>query len=153
MPNTDWKPHVTVAAVIQREGRFLMVEELIEGAQRLNQPAGHLECGESLEQAVIRETYEETGFHFQPTGLLAIYHCLAPVTHCTYIRFAFTGEITGHDMEASLDEGILQAVWLSLDEVRSRRDEWRSEMVGRCLDDWAVLDRLPLSVLQTVQHR
>lgn len=148
----EWKPHVTVAAVIEREGRFLMVEELIDGVRRLNQPAGHLEHGESLIEAVIRETFEETAFYFRPTGLLSIYHCLAPVTRNTYIRFAFTGDITGHDPESPLDDGILQAVWLSPDEVRAREQEWRSEMVWRCIEDWSAPERLPLTALKTLPY-
>ena len=114
-----WKPNVTVAAVVERAGRFLLVEEDTNRGRLFNQPAGHLDPGESLLQAVTRETLEETAYDFKPTGLLGVYQYHSTADDATYIRFAFTGEITGHDAALALDTGIVRAVWLTPDEIRS----------------------------------
>ena len=142
-----WKPHVTVAAVIERDGRFLLVEEETESGLRFNQPAGHLECRESLIDAVRRETLEETAYHFEPTALVGIYNWRNEARDMTYLRFAFTGEITGHDPDQPLDDGIVAAHWLTLADIESRRAEHRSLMVMRCIDDWRSGRRFPLELI------
>ena len=142
-----WKPHVTVAAVIERDGRFLLVEEETESGLRFNQPAGHLECRESLIDAVKRETLEETAYHFEPKALVGIYNWRNEARDMTYLRFAFTGEITGHDPDQPLDDGIVAAHWLTLADIESRRAEHRSLMVMRCIDDWRSGRRFPLELI------
>ena len=142
-----WKPHVTVAAVIERDGRFLLVEEETESGLRFNQPAGHLECRESLIDAVRRETLEETAYHFEPKALVGIYNWRNEARDMTYLRFAFAGEITGHDPNQPLDDGIVAAHWLTLAEIESRRAEHRSLMVMRCIDDWRSGRRFPLELI------
>ena len=142
-----WKPHVTVAAVIERDGRFLLVEEETESGLRFNQPAGHLECRESLIDAVKRETLEETAYHFEPKALVGIYNWRNEARDLTYLRFAFTGEITGHDPDQPLDDGIVAAHWLTLADIELRRAEHRSLMVMRCIDDWRSGRRFPLELI------
>ena len=142
-----WKPHVTVAAVIERDGRFLLVEEETESGLRFNQPAGHLECRESLIDAVRRETLEETAYHFEPKALVGIYNWRNEARDMTYLRFAFAGEITGHDPNQPLDDGIIAAHWFTLAEIESRRAEHRSLMVMRCIDDWRSGRRFPLELI------
>ena len=109
-----WKPNVTVAAVIERDGKFLLVEEETESGLAFNQPAGHLEAGESLLDAVVRETMEETAYPFRPTALVGIYQWRHPVKDLTYLRFAFSGELQGEALPRALDEGIVAARWLTL---------------------------------------
>jgi len=109
-----WKPNVTVAAVIEKDGRFLLVEEETDDGLRFNQPAGHLECREALVDAAGREALEETGHHFRPDSLVGIYSWRNEARDVTYLRFAFAGEITGFEPERKLDEGIVAARWLTL---------------------------------------
>ena len=142
-----WKPHVTVAAVVERDGRFLLVEEETESGLRFNQPAGHLECREALTDAVRRETLEETGYHFEPKALVGIYNWRNEARDLTYMRFAFSGEITGHDATRPLDDGIVAAHWLTLAEIEVRRSEHRSLMVMRCIEDWLGGQRFPLELI------
>lgn len=142
-----WKPNVTVAAVIERDGKFLLVEEQTSQGVRFNQPAGHLEAGESLTAAVIRETLEESAFHFQPQHLLGIYRWHAPESDTTYLRFAFVGEIIDHEPERVLDEGILQAVWLSPAEIRANQAAHRSPLILRCVEDYLAGKRYPIDLL------
>ena len=142
-----WKPHVTVAAVIERDGKFLLVEEQTDDGVRFNQPAGHLECGESLTDAVIREALEETAYHFVPTSLIGIYHWRNPDRDLTYLRFAFTGEISGHQPERALDDGIIAAHWLAESEIRALEARHRSPMIMRCIDDWLAGKRYPLALV------
>jgi 8-oxo-dGTP pyrophosphatase MutT (NUDIX family) len=108
-----WKPNVTVAALIEKDGRYLFVEEESGGEVVINQPAGHVERGESLTQAVTRETLEETGYHFAPEALVGIYYWHALRKGITYLRFAFTGRILAHEPNRPLDEGILRASWFT----------------------------------------
>src|SRR5574343_794623 len=96
-----WKPHVTVAAVVQRDGKFLLVEEETDAGLAFNQPAGHLEAGESLLEAVVREVREETAYDFRPRSLVGIYQWPHPEKGITYLRFAFAGELVGHDFTKS----------------------------------------------------
>lgn len=142
-----WKPNVTVAAVIEKEGRFLLVEEETDDGLRFNQPAGHLECGEALVDAVAREALEESGHHFQPQSLVGIYSWRNEARNVTYLRFAFAGEVTGFDPERKLDEGIVAARWLTLDEVRANADRHRSPLVLQCIEDWLGGKRYPLELL------
>jgi 8-oxo-dGTP pyrophosphatase MutT (NUDIX family) len=130
-----WKPNVTVAAVVQRDGKFLLVEEETEAGLAFNQPAGHLEEGESLIDAVVREALEETAYHFKPTHLVGIYNWKHPTKDVTYLRFAFGGELRGYEPERPLDEGIVAARWLSLDEVKETAARHRSPLILRCIED------------------
>lgn len=142
-----WKPNVTVAAVVQRDGRFLLVEEETESGLAFNQPAGHLEEGESLIDAVVRETLEETAYHFKPTHLVGVYNWRHPQKELTYLRFAFAGELRGFEAERPLDEGIVGARWLTLDEVRATQSRHRSPLILRCCEDLLAGKRYPLDLL------
>jgi 8-oxo-dGTP pyrophosphatase MutT (NUDIX family) len=144
-----WKPSVTVAAVVERDGRFLFVEEHTDDGLRINQPAGHLDPDESLQQAVSREALEETAHPFAPTALLGIYLWRAPPpSHGpTYLRFAFTGEL-GEAIEGRpLDHGIVRTLWLSPQDLAARAGQWRSPLVGRCVEDYLGGRRYPLELL------
>jgi 8-oxo-dGTP pyrophosphatase MutT (NUDIX family) len=152
MPD-PWKPSVTVAAVIERDGRFLLVEEQTDAGIRLNQPAGHLDPGETLLAAAARETLEETAFAFTPTQLLGIYLWRAeppPAGNgATYLRFAFCGELGPFDTARPLDDGILRALWLTPAAIAARAAEHRSPLVQRCVDDYLSGVRYPLDLLLT----
>ena len=142
-----WKPNVTVAAVVERDGKFLLVEEETESGLAFNQPAGHLEAGESLVDAVVREALEETAYHFKPTHLIGIYHWKHPDKDITYLRFAFGGELRGWEAGRPLDDGIVGARWLSLDEVRETRARHRSPLILRCIEDLIAGKHCPLDLL------
>lgn len=142
-----WKPHVTVAAVIEREGRFLMVEEKCEGRLVYNQPAGHLDEGEGLIDAAIRETLEETAWCFQPTALTGFYRWRHPIRGTTYLRTCFTGTCYNHDPMRALDNGILRALWMSRAELMAHADRLRSPLVMRCIDDYLAGKRYPLEII------
>ncbi|BBO99983.1 NUDIX hydrolase [Sulfuriferula nivalis] len=144
-----WKPHVTVAAVIEQHGKFLLVEEHTSEGVLFNQPAGHLEPGESLLDAVIRETLEESAYHFLPTALVGIYQWHQPLHDRTYLRFAYTGEITGHDAERTLDTGIIRALWLTPEEISAQIQLHRSPLVMDSLQDYMRGARFPLNVVTT----
>ena len=147
-----WKPSVTVAAVIERGGRFLLVEEETSDGVRFNQPAGHLDPNETLEQAVARETMEESAHEFTPTELVGIYMAryLSSRTHTevTYLRFAFCGEV-GADLDTPLDTGILRVLWMSYEELVATRARHRSELVMQCVDDYLAGKRAPLSLIHS----
>jgi ADP-ribose pyrophosphatase YjhB (NUDIX family) len=140
------RPRITVAAVIEMDGRFLLVEERSDDEIVYNQPAGHLEAGESLLEAVVRETREETAWHFQPTAVLGIYHWASPKNRATYLRFCFTGKCLGHDPHQTLDSGIIRAWWLTRNEVIARTPQLRSPLVLRCIDDYLTGKRYPLAL-------
>lgn len=142
-----WRPHVTVAAIIERDGKFLLVEEETDDGLRFNQPAGHLECFESLTDATVREALEETGYAFAPEYLVGIYNWRHERKDITYLRFAFGGTITGHDAERQLDTGIVAARWLTLDEIRATQDRHRSPLILRCIEDWQAGKRFPLELI------
>ncbi len=142
-----WKPNVTVAAVLERDGRFLLVEEHTELGIQFNQPAGHLEPGESLIEGAIRETLEETAYTFRPAALLGVYQYRHELNDTTYLRFAFTGEITGHEAARALDQGIIRAAWLTVDEIRSHGTRHRTPLVMRCIDDYLAGRRYPLHLI------
>ncbi|GHD69535.1 NUDIX hydrolase [Jeongeupia chitinilytica] len=144
-----WKPNATVAAVIERDGRFLLVEERILGQRKLNQPAGHVEHGESIVAAAVRETLEETAHHFVPAALVGIYLWSPPERpELTYLRFAFAGSVTGVDAGRALDDDIEAAVWLSRDEIAARAGEHRSPLLLACIDDYLAGKRYPLTLLR-----
>jgi 8-oxo-dGTP pyrophosphatase MutT (NUDIX family) len=147
-----WKPSVTVAAVIERDGRFLLVEEETSDGIRFNQPAGHLDPNESLEQAVARETLEEAAYDFVPNALLGMYMSRYVSSRTgmevTYLRFAFTGEL-GALHDRPLDHGILRTVWMTREEMLACQEKHRSPLVLRCVDDYLSGKRAPLSLLYT----
>lgn len=142
-----WRPSVTVAAVIERGGKFLFVEEAVDGRRVLNQPAGHLDPGESLVQAVVREVLEETAHRFAPTALLGVYRWLYDKEDVTFLRFAFLGRVDGVDAGRTLDKEILAAVWLTPAELAARRAEHRSPLVEQCVQDYLAGRSFPLDVL------
>lgn len=139
-PNVE----VTVAAVVARDRKFLLVEELIDGLRVLNQPAGHLERAETLLDAVIRETREETAWRFVPTALVGAYHYRSPRDGRSFLRFAFCGDVDDHRPQQSLDQGIVGAVWLTTDELAEQRQRLRSPLVMRCVEDYLLGRRQPL---------
>lgn len=144
---TIWKPHVVVAALVEKDGRFLMVEEITDRGVQYNQPAGHLEAYESLLDAVVRETLEETAHHFVPEALLGIYRWRSPQHDRVYLRFAFTGRITGFDAARSLDAGILRAAWMTPAEIDALTSQHRSPLVAQCIADYQTGRRYPLEML------
>jgi 8-oxo-dGTP pyrophosphatase MutT (NUDIX family) len=147
-----WKPAVTVAAIIERDGRFLLVEEETSDGVFFNQPAGHLDPGETLEHAVTRETMEESAYDFTPTALVGVYmsRYLSSRTNkeVTYVRFAFCGELGAH-YDRPLDKGILRAVWMTYDELLQCQHRHRSPLVLRSVEDYLNGQRAPLSLLYT----
>lgn len=142
-----WKPHVTVAAVVEQGGRFLLVEEETDDGIRFNQPAGHLDPVESLLAACIRETLEETAYHFVPGALLGVYHWRQTTRDRTYLRFAFTGQISGSEPDRALDTGILRVVWQTPEEIRALQPRHRSPLVMQCVEDYLAGKRYPLELL------
>ncbi|HUO81858.1 MAG TPA: NUDIX hydrolase [Gammaproteobacteria bacterium] len=142
-----WKPDVTVAAVIEREGRFLLVEERVSGRVVFNQPAGHVEDGETLRDAVIRETLEETAWHFEPDALIGIYLWKSRARKRSFLRIAFSGACHAREAQQPLDEGILRAVWLSREQLAAQHGRLRSPMVLRCIDDYLSGARYPQDLL------
>lgn len=146
--NHRWKPSVTVAAVIERDSRFLLVEEETAEGLRFNQPAGHLEDGESLLCAVARETMEETAHPFTPEYLVGVYQWPRPQGDVTYLRFAFGGRVGEGDPALALDEGIVRAVWMTLEELRATRERHRSPLVLQCVEDWLSGRRYGLELLR-----
>jgi 8-oxo-dGTP pyrophosphatase MutT (NUDIX family) len=147
MPGMVWKPDVTVAAVAERDGKFLFVEERASGRVVINQPAGHLEDGETFLEAVVRETLEETAWQFAPTALLGVYVWRPEHQSRTFLRVAFAGELRDHDPARPLDHGILRTRWLSRDELLAPRLRLRSPLVTQCVDDYLAGARYPLELL------
>lgn len=144
----QWKPNTTVAAIVEQNGKFLMVEEETAEGMRINQPAGHLEQGETLIQAVIREANEETAYDFTPQSLLGIYHWQRPDKEITYLRFAYIGKVDAHRPDQKLDDGILRAVWMSVDELRANKSIHRSPQVLKCIEDYLAGKSYPLAVVK-----
>ena len=155
--NTRWKPSVTVAAVIERAGKFLLVEEQTQDGLRLNNPAGHLDPGESPIQACVRETLEETAFHFTPKALVGVYLSRferqrpgqdIPLD-ITYLRFAFCGVLGDEVLGQALDEGIVRSLWLTPDEIRASVQIHRSPLLLTCMEDYLAGRRYPLELITT----
>lgn len=148
-----WTPSVTVAAIIERDGRYLLVEEHTPEGLRLNNPAGHLEPGEGPVEACTREVLEETAHAFTPTALLGVYlsRLQRPASgeDITYLRLAFTGTLGEAVPGRALDAGIVRTLWLTLEEVRASRAQHRSPLVLRCIEDHAAGQQLPLQALYT----
>jgi ADP-ribose pyrophosphatase YjhB (NUDIX family) len=146
-----WRPSVTVAAVIERDGRFLMIEEETTEGLRINNPAGHLEPGETPAEGCAREALEETAWHFRPTHLLGVYisrfQRATTGEDITYLRFAFTGEVGDEEPGRPLDHGIVRTLWMTADELRATADRHRSPLVLRCLEDYLAGVRLPMSAV------
>lgn len=151
MKQERWAPHVTVAAVVEREGRFLVVEEQTSEGLRINQPAGHLEPGETLVDAVVRETFEETAHRFVPQALIGAYmmHVDRPNGGATYLRFTFCGQPGTYSEAGSLDDGIVRTLWLTAEELRACRARHRTPLVMRSLDDYLAGRRFPLDFVHT----
>lgn len=156
MPNR-WKPNVTVAAVIERDGRYLLVEEQTSQGLRLNNPAGHLDPGETLVQACCRETLEETGHRFAPTALVGVYLSGPGTTptgsperaRLSYLRFAFCGDLGAQEPGRALDQGIVRILWMDVDEIRASRARHRTPVVLRCIEDHIAGARFPLELLDS----
>lgn len=147
MESMSWKPDVTVAAVVERDGRFLFVEERANGRVVLNQPAGHVESGETFIEAVARETLEETGWTFEPQAVVGVYLWQPETLSRTFLRVAFAGALGGHDPARPLDRGILRTRWLERDQLLAAQPKHRSPLVQRCVDDYLAGARYPLELL------
>jgi len=157
MTTTRWKPNVTVDAIIERDGSFLLIEEHTAEGLRINNPAGHLEEGESLVDACARETLEETTHLFKPSHLVGVYasriHRAAngtrPAEDMTYLRFAFCGELGAAQVQRSLDIGIVRTLWMTPDDVRANIHRLRSPLVLRCIEDYLRGQRYPIDLIYT----
>ena len=150
-PQARWKPNVTVAALIERDGRFLLVEEQTSDGLLLNNPAGHLDPGESPLEGVIRETLEETARAFTPEGFVGLYMSRFRRTRTgediTYLRMAFCGSVSEADPNLQLDEGIVRTVWMTADEIRACPERHRSPLLLECLESYLAGQRYPLEIL------
>jgi len=149
-----WRPDLTVAAIVQREdGRFLVVEERIGNSMVFNQPAGHVEDGESITAATIRETLEETAWQFLPQNLVGLYLWRNPLNNQSVLRIALSGSVRAHDPDRKLDRGIVAAHWLSRDALAAQPARLRSPLVLQCIDDYLAGRRFDLAALNhmTVQ--
>lgn len=145
-----WRPDLTVATIVERDGRFLIVEEQIKLEAVFNQPAGHVEDAESIVDAAIRETLEETAWSFEPRYLVGTYLWRNPETGRSTLRFALSGDVTKHDPRRRLDHGILRTHWLSRDELVAATPRLRSPLVLQCLDDYVSGRRFDLSAMQFI---
>ncbi len=146
-----WKPSVTVAAIVEQGGRYLLVEEQTPEGLCLNNPAGHLDPGESLLQGVVRETLEETARHFEPHALVGVYMSRfqrhGGKQDVTYVRFAICGAVSDAEAGRALDDGIVRTLWLTPDEIRASRARHRSPLLLRCVEDHLAGRRYPLEAL------
>ncbi len=152
-----WKPSVTVAGIIEKDGQYLLVEEHTPNGLMFNNPAGHLDPGESPLQACVREVLEETAFHFTPTALVGIYlsrflkqaSADEPAQDISYLRFAFTGELGALESGRALDVGIVRTLWMSIEEMQATQVRHRSRLLLRCAQDHAAGQRFPLETVYT----
>jgi len=142
-----WAPHVTVATIVERDNRFLMVYEEADGKKVYNQPAGHLDPNETLQEAAIRETLEETGWDVKLTGVVGVNLYTAPGNGITYLRTTFIAEVVQHYPKRALDTGIIEAVWLSYEELATRKDQLRSPMTLQIVEDYLAGRRFALPVI------
>jgi len=147
MADMVWKPDVTVAAVAERDGQFLLVEERASGRIVLNQPAGHLESGETFLDAVVRETLEETGWSFRPEAVVGLYVWQPEHLSRTFLRIAFSGVLEAHDPQRPLDHGILRTGWYGRDQLLAQQTRLRSPLVLRCVDDYLAGTRYPIDLI------
>jgi ADP-ribose pyrophosphatase YjhB (NUDIX family) len=143
----QWKPNVTVAAIVMQDDRFLLVEENIDNHIVFNQPAGHLEKNESLIQAIKREVLEETALEFVPESIIGIYLYPSKFAEITYLRICFSGRCAKQHIERQLDDGILRVVWFRRDEIKTHEERMRSPLVIRCIDDFLSGKSYPLELL------
>lgn len=141
------RPDLTVAAIVERNGEFLLVEERAGNRMVFNQPAGHVERGENIVDAAIRETLEETAWVFRPEALVGVYFWEQPERNLSFLRFAFCGTVVDHDPNRQLDRGIERALWMSREQIVVRAARLRSPMVLRCIDDYRSGQRFPLNVV------
>lgn len=146
--SSAWQPHVVVAAIVERDGRYLVVEEFINGELRLNQPAGHWEQGETLLEAVKRETLEEAAWDIEPRSFLGVYVWQPASLPYPFVRFAFVADALRHHPDRRLDDGIVRALWLTVEEIEARRAQWRSPAVMQCIEDDRAGKRFPLDMIQ-----
>ena len=152
-----WKPSVTVAGIIEKDGQYLLVEEHTPNGLMFNNPAGHLDPGESPLQGCVREVLEETAFHFTPTALVGVYlsrffkqaSADEPAQDISYLRFAFTGELGAHEAGRALDVGIVRTLWMSIEEMQATQARHRSRLLLRCAQDHAAGQRFPLETVYT----
>ncbi len=152
-----WKPSVTVAGIIEKDGKYLLVEEHTPNGLMFNNPAGHLDPGESPLQGCVREVLEETAFHFTPTALVGVYlsrflkqaSADEPAQDISYLRFAFTGELGAHEAGRALDMGIVRTLWMSMEEMQATQAKHRSRLLLRCAQDHAAGQRFPLETVYT----
>ena len=150
MADFIWKPHTTVAAIVEREGKYLLVKEKVEGRIVFNQPAGHLNPGESLIDAVIRETLEETQYEFTPTELQGIYRFVPNQnSDSTFMRYLFRGK-ADRNLNGKLDDGIISVEWMSYDEIQSCREHHRSPLVLQCIEDYLHKQPYSLDILSQI---
>ena len=151
--NNRWKPSVTVAAIVERDGKFLLVEEHTPEGLRLNNPAGHLDPGESPAEGCAREALEETAHLFTPTALVGVYLSRfqreATGEDITYLRFAFCGSLGDLQLGRALDTGIVRTLWMTPDEIRASSDRHRSPLVVRCMEDYLAGQRFPMALIYT----
>lgn len=155
--DTRWKPSVTVAAIIEKNGKFLLVEEHTSEGLRLNNPAGHLDPGESLVDGCVREALEETAHAFRPTALVGVYMSRfqrpSPgnenAEDITYLRFAFCGDLGEVQVNRQLDTGIVRTLWLTPIEIRASASRHRSPLLVRCMEDYLTGQRYPLTLVHT----
>lgn len=145
-----WTPHVTVAAILEDQGKYLFVHEKSDGESVLNQPAGHLEDNETLVDAVKREVLEETAIVFEPTHLVGVYQYRVPNGDVTYLRFCFTGSIIERQ-NTPLDPDIIETLWLTQEELQTQTIKLRSPLVNQSLDDYENQQRLPLDIIHTIR--
>ncbi|MDX1489951.1 MAG: NUDIX hydrolase [Pseudohongiellaceae bacterium] len=145
---SQWHPHQTVATIVEKDNKFLLVEELIDGETVINQPAGHLEQNESLIDAAIRETFEETAWKVRPCALLGVYKYTAPSNQVTYIRTCFIAEAIEHIPSSPLDQGIIRAIWLSEQELEQRQAQLRSPLVLSVIKDYLAGKQCSLEFIQ-----
>ncbi len=146
-----WKPNTVVATIVERDGRYLFVEEEADGRAVFNQPAGHLDPGETLLDAARRETLEESGWQVEPTGLIGIYLVEPPNAPITYLRFCFRARAVHHDADRKLDSEIIRAVWMNRAELVAEHARHRSSLVLRCLDDYLAGHDFPLSMIHDLR--
>ncbi|MCP3908476.1 MAG: NUDIX hydrolase [Oceanicoccus sp.] len=143
----EWQPHVTVATVVEKDGKYLLVEERCNGELVFNQPAGHLDPNETLEEAAVRETFEETGWHVKLKGVVGVALYTSPHNQVTYHRTTFYATAEEHDPQQTLDDGIQQAVWMSYEEMQANSERMRSHLVIQSIEQYQQGHRYPINLV------